>query len=134
MALLTDERGFVTEGTGNNFFMVRDGRILTPKPHDILRGVSRGACMELAEKLGNPVIDADIEPYDVRAADEAWFTSTTICMGAPQSPPLRFPPRGGRKARAGLPAAARCLVARGGGRHRRAGAREYAELAETWKP
>ena len=80
MALLTDERGFVTEGTGNNFFMVKDGIILTPKPHDILRGVSRGACMELAEKLGNPVVEADIEPYDVRAADEAWFTSTTICM------------------------------------------------------
>ena len=79
-ALLTDERGFVTEGTGNNFFMVKDGVITTPKPHDILRGVSRGACMELAEKLGNPVIEADIEPYDVRAADEAWFTSTTICM------------------------------------------------------
>ena len=36
--------------------------------------------MELAEKLGNPVVEADIEPYDVRAADEAWFTSTTICM------------------------------------------------------
>ena len=80
MALLTDERGFITEGTANNFFIVRDGQILTSKPHDILRGVSRDACMELAEKLGNPVVEADIEPYDVRAADEAWFTSTPICM------------------------------------------------------
>ncbi|MBT4501991.1 MAG: branched-chain amino acid aminotransferase [Gemmatimonadetes bacterium] len=80
MALLTDEHGFVTEGTGNNFFMVRDGEILTPKPHDILRGVSRGVCMALAGKLGIPMREADIEPYDVRGADEAWFTSTTICM------------------------------------------------------
>ena len=79
-ALLTDERGFITEGTGNNFFMVRNGEILTPKPHDILRGVSRQACMELADQLAIPVHEADLSPYDVREADEAWFTSTTICM------------------------------------------------------
>ena len=79
-ALLTDEHGFITEGTGNNFFMVREGQIFTPKGHNILRGVSRGACMELAGKLDMPLSEADIEPYDVREADEAWFTSTTICM------------------------------------------------------
>ena len=80
MALLTDERGFITEGTGNNFFMVRDGEILTPKPHDILRGVSRGYCMELAHTAGVAVRETDIEPYDVRQASEAWYTSTSIAM------------------------------------------------------
>ena len=80
MALLTDEHGFITEGTGNNFFMVRDGKILTPKPHNILRGVSRRNCMALAGTLGVPVEEVDIEPYDVRDADEAWFTGTTISM------------------------------------------------------
>ena len=80
MALLTDERGFVTEGTGNNFFMARGGEIFTPKPHDILRGVSRQYCIELAQEVGIPLHEADIEPYDVREADEAWYTSTTICM------------------------------------------------------
>ena len=80
MALLTDERGFVTEGTGNNFFMARGGEIFTPKPHDILRGVSRQYCIELARELGIPLHEADIEPYDVREADEAWYASTTICM------------------------------------------------------
>ena len=79
-ALLTDEHGFITEGTGNNFFMVRDGQIMTPKGHNILRGVSRGACMRLAKKIGIDLYEADIEPYDVREADEAWYTSTTICM------------------------------------------------------
>ena len=79
-ALLTDEHGFITEGTGNNFFMVRDDEILTPKPHNILRGVSRGACMDIAARLGMVVQEVDIEPYDTREADEAWFTSTTICM------------------------------------------------------
>ena len=80
MALLTDERGFVTEGTGNNFFMARGGEIFTPKPHDILRGVSRQYCIELAREAGIPLHEADIEPYDVREADEAWYASTTICM------------------------------------------------------
>ena len=79
-ALLTDEHGFITEGTGNNFFIVLNGEILTPKPHDILRGISRQACMELAERLNIPVRETNIEPYDVRDADEAWYTSTTICM------------------------------------------------------
>ena len=56
-ALLTDERGFITEGTGTNFFIARNGEIHTlPKPHDILRGVSRckQVCMDLAAKLNIP--------------------------------------------------------------------------------
>ena len=36
--------------------------------------------MDLAAKLNIPVYETDIEPYDVREADEAWYTSTTICM------------------------------------------------------
>ena len=80
MPLLTDERGFITEGSGSNFFVARHGEILTPKPNDILRGVSRHACIELAEKLGIPVKESDIGPYDVREADEAWITSTPFSM------------------------------------------------------
>ena len=36
--------------------------------------------MELSAKEGIPVHQIDIEPYDVRTADEAWWTSTTVCM------------------------------------------------------
>ena len=131
MALLTDERGFITEGTGNNFFMVRDGEILTPRPHDILRGVSRHACIELAAKLGIQVSEVDIEPYDVRAADEAWFTSTTICM----LPITRFE---FRPVGDGCPGPIyRKLLAAWSeevGVDVAAQAAEYAELAKTWKP
>ncbi len=79
-ALLTDEHGFITEGTGNNFFLARGGEIFTPRPHNILRGVSRHACMEMATRLSIPVHEVDLEPYDVREADEAWCASTTTCM------------------------------------------------------
>ena len=131
MALLTDERGFITEGTGNNFFMVRDGEILTPRPHDILRGVSRHACIELAAKLGIQVSEVDIEPYDVRAADEAWFTSTTICM----QPITRFEFRPVGDGRPG-PIYRKLLAAWSAevGVDVAAQAAEYAELAKTWKP
>ena len=54
MALLTDEHGFITEGTGNNFFIAREGEIFTSKPNDILRGVSRHTCMNLASTLRYP--------------------------------------------------------------------------------
>lgn len=131
MALLTDERGFITEGTGNNFFMVRDGQILTPKPHDILRGVSRQACMELAQSQGMPVVEADISPYDVRAADEAWFTSTTICM----IPVTRFDFRPVGDGAPG-PVYRQLLTAwsEAVGVDIASQAREYAEIAPGWTP
>lgn len=72
MALLTDELGFITEGTGNNFFIAREGKNFTPKPHNILRGVTRQTCMDLAANLGIPLTESDLDPYDVRTADEAW--------------------------------------------------------------
>ncbi len=131
MALLTDEHGFITEGTGNNFFMARDGEIFTPKPNDILRGVSRHACMDLAATLGIPVHEADIEPYDVREADEAWWTSTTTCM----MPVTRFnfqPIGDGKPGDIYL----RLLDAwsKEVGVNITAQARQYAELAKTWTP
>jgi branched-chain amino acid aminotransferase len=130
-ALLTDERGFITEGTGNNFFIAKEGEIYTPKGHEILRGVSRSACMELAAGLGIPVYEADIDPYDVRSADEAWFTSTTICM----IPCTRFnfQPVG---AGAPGPIYRRLLDAwsKEVGLDIAAQARDYAVKAETWTP
>ena len=130
-ALLTDERGYITEGTGNNFFMVRDGQILTPRPHNILRGVSRQACMELADKLSIPVRETDLEPYDVREADEAWHTSTTVCM----QPITRFNFRPVGDGKPG-PIYRRLLAAWSEevGVDIAGQAREYAELAKTWRP
>ena len=131
MALLTDERGFVTEGTGNNFFIAKDGEIYTPKEHDILRGVSRGACIELARKAGMRVHVADIGPYDVREADEAWFTSTTICM----IPCTRFNFQAIGDGRPG-PIYSQILEAWSEevGLDIAAQAREYEERSSTWRP
>ena len=80
MPLLTDERGFLTESVGANVFVAADGVIRTPPGHEILRGVSRQTCLELAAELGVDVHETDLSPYDLQRADEAWLTSTPFCM------------------------------------------------------
>jgi branched-chain amino acid aminotransferase len=79
-ALLLDPDGFVAEGTGSNFFIVSDGKLVTPEPRNILRGTRRGYLLELARKLGIPTAETNIELYDVINADEAFFTSTAFSM------------------------------------------------------
>jgi len=79
-ALLLDPDGFVTEGTGDNFFIVKDNIIITPEPRNILRGISRAYIFELAQQLGLKCIEKNIETYDVYTADEAFMTGTPFCI------------------------------------------------------
>jgi len=80
-ALLIDPDGFIAEGTGDNFFIIKNGSVLTPEGRNILRGVSRDYVIEeLCPMLGIPVIEKNIEPYDVYTADEAFMTGTPFCM------------------------------------------------------
>jgi len=78
--LLTDDDGFITEGTGANFFLLKSGALLTPEPRNILRGVTRQAVMELAAQLGLSCRECNLEPYDVMNADEAFFTATSFSI------------------------------------------------------
>ena len=80
-ALLLGTDGFITEGTGDNFFIIKDGVVITPEGRDILRGVSREYVMkELCPELGLTVHERNIDPYDVYTADEAFMTGTPFCM------------------------------------------------------
>ena len=79
-ALLLDPDGFIAEGTGDNFFIVKDNVIITPEPRNILRGISRAYIFELSQKLGLSCIERNIEPYDVITADEAFMTGTPFCI------------------------------------------------------
>jgi len=79
-ALLLDPDGFVTEGTGSNFFLVKDGTLLSAEPRNMLRGISRQHVIDLAIKEGIPFREANLEPYDVMTADEAFFACTPFCM------------------------------------------------------
>lgn len=96
-ALLLDDDGFLAEGTGDNFFLVRDGVLCTPEARNVLRGVSRGYVLELAEQLGIPWRETNLELYDAITADEAFVTATPFCMlpvADVQGQPLAAGPRG----------------------------------------
>ena len=79
-ALLLDPDGFLSEGTGSNFFLVRKGCIYTPEPRNILRGISRDYVIELARELDIPLIEKNLEPYDILTADEAFFSCTPFSI------------------------------------------------------
>ena len=80
-ALLLDTDGFISEGTGDNFFIIKDNVVITPEGRNILRGISRDYVMNtLCKQLKIKVIEKNIEPYDVYTADEAFMTGTPFCM------------------------------------------------------
>jgi branched-chain amino acid aminotransferase len=75
--LMLDSAGAVAEGSGQNVFVVRNGRISTPPPHaGILKGVTRDVVIELATEAGYTVEQTILNRYDVYTADEAFFTGT----------------------------------------------------------
>ena len=75
-ALFLDDDGYVTEGGGANFLIVKDGAIISPEGRNILRGVTREDVMDLAPQLGLEFVETNLDPYDVMTADEAFFAST----------------------------------------------------------
>ena len=79
-ALLLDSDGFVAEGSGSNFFIVKNRELFTPEPRNILRGISRKYVIRLANKLRVEVFQRNIELYDICNADEAFFTNTPYCI------------------------------------------------------
>lgn len=79
-ALLLDPDGNVTEGTGDNFFIVKDAQIITSRPENVLRGVSRAYIFELARQLDLEVLERDFGIYDVYTADEAFMTGTPFSV------------------------------------------------------
>ncbi len=79
-SILLDINGNIAEGLGSNFFIVKDGVVVTPKEQYVLAGISRETVIELAQGLGIEVQEADIDLYDVYTADEAFVTSTSFCI------------------------------------------------------
>lgn len=76
-ALMYNHQGQVAEGTGNNFFIVKNDKIRTPHPScGILQGITRDVTIELARAEGYEVSEDFLTSYDVLEADEAFFTGT----------------------------------------------------------
>ena len=76
-AILLDQNGFLAEGTGENIFLVRGGKLYTPGlESDILLGITRDSVTRLALDLGFPVIEKALSVNELLSADEAFFTGT----------------------------------------------------------
>ena len=78
--LLVDEKGCLAERAGANVFIVRDGELLTPQARYVLPGITRATVIDLAQDLGTPVIETDIDLFDAATADETFITSTSLCI------------------------------------------------------
>ncbi len=75
--IMLDSTGSVAEGSGQNLFVVKHGKLRTPPAYaGILRGVTRDAVMEMAQAAGYDVGEEPLNRYDVYTADEAFFTGT----------------------------------------------------------
>lgn len=83
-AIVLNQDGHVSEGSAENFFLVRHGKLVTPSVHDnILEGVTRASVMELAkEELGMEVVERSIDRSELYLADEAFFTGTGAQVAA----------------------------------------------------
>lgn len=76
-ALMLTNDGHLAEGSGANFFMVRNGRLITsPRYADVLEGITRRTILELADELKIPVEERPIDRTEVYIANEAFLTGT----------------------------------------------------------
>ena len=74
--VLLDQDGNISENIAANFFIVTNGVIRTPRDSSILQGISRKVVLELAEQMEIPLVEEELQPYDVYTADEAFLTNS----------------------------------------------------------
>ncbi len=75
-ALLLDTDGYVSEGAGENVFIVKNGKIYTPDLASCLDGITRDSVLTMARDLGIDIIEKRITRDEMYCADEAFFTGT----------------------------------------------------------
>ena len=86
ISVLLDLQGNLTETSGANFLLVKNGVVLSPTPRNILLGVSRQTVIELCARLGIPFVERDLQVHDAVNADEALMATTPYCL----APVTRF--------------------------------------------
>ncbi len=75
-AIFFDTNGYLSEGSGDNIFVVKNGAIYTPPTLNNLRGITRAVVIELARSLGISLFEQNLGYYDLYAADEVFVTGT----------------------------------------------------------
>lgn len=80
-AVLLDREGFITEASTANLLLYRQAEgLLAPRSEKVLNGISLQATLQLARQMALPITHCDLSPDDLAAADEAFLTSTPVCI------------------------------------------------------
>jgi branched-chain amino acid aminotransferase len=80
-AIFFDTNGYLSEGSGDNIFVVKNGEIVTPPTLNNLRGVTRLVALECAADLGITVVERNMGYFDLYTADEVFVTGTAAEVG-----------------------------------------------------
>jgi len=75
-AIFLDNNGFISEGSGDNIFVVKNGKVLTPFTINNLKGITRATAIEILESMGINVIETNLGLFDLYTADEIFVTGT----------------------------------------------------------
>ncbi len=75
-AIILDAQGRISEGSGDNIFIIKDGKIFTPYTINNLKGITREAVIELAKRKGYNIFERDLGLFDLYTADEVFVTGT----------------------------------------------------------
>jgi branched-chain amino acid aminotransferase len=82
-AIFLDQSGFVSEGSGDNIFIIKNDKVYTPFTISNLKGITRATAIELLDEMGYKTIEANLGLFDLYTADEIFVTGT-----AAESAPL----------------------------------------------
>ena len=77
-ALLLDKNGYISEGSGENIFLIKDNVISTPLTDHCLNGITRKSVIQIAKDLGYELVEKNLTYEDLLASDEAFFTGTAV--------------------------------------------------------
>ena len=77
-AILLDKNGFISEGSGENLFLIKDSKLMTPKTDFCLNGLTRQSVIQIATDLEIDVEETDLTFDHLLEADEAFFSGTAV--------------------------------------------------------
>ena len=75
-AILLDKNGFISEGSGENIFLIKNNIIYTPTFDHCLNGITRQSVMKIAVDMGYEVVEKNLKIDELINSDEAFFTGT----------------------------------------------------------
>ena len=77
-AIMLDKNGYISEGSGENIFIVKDGNMYTPTTDHCLNGITRQSVIQIAKDLNLQVKEKNLDYDELLNADEAFFTGTAV--------------------------------------------------------